>query len=354
MPTYSSLHSQPSKLSMLSAVEDPPVCSGRLCSFCHGEFETQYRKQFANVPSYARPTAAATRRAIAIYNQTRTRSSIPSTYSPAKLGFEDLPAEIRLQIYRSCLQEPNIRSLNVLISAWVRGGGFHADRKLSRYSPLMHIHASHSFPRNLLALNKRIHREALLELYKNIRFRIAASVVSTHIPQLRYWLTLHPMRLTSVLEIPLTIRIWRQLRFVECEESTRAKVLTVGHMRELASTFARMPNLKQVNIFVVIALGHDETYADAVKEVTRQRQWKKRLSILRGGLPASCKSTIIVKADPTHARVSELIRLEQGFVKIFRDAFGEDAFEVRQFDSSDGVHGIWRYGLHLLLITHIS
>jgi hypothetical protein len=201
-------------------------------------------------PRYARSTASATLRAITTIpsrspsskselarQQFRDKNEKLTPRRPGKgATFFDLPFELRLQIYAACLT-PGFNGVARILWGWIKGGGHHYEYGRGFHN--LYLYADCKFPLHLLLICKAISKEARIEIYRMIRFKINAPD-SAHVPQALYWLTTHPLRFTSHLEIPFGINIMRR--------PSKAAQLKKQDVTLLARAIAAMPYLRILEI----------------------------------------------------------------------------------------------------------
>lgn len=310
-------------------MEDSTLCKANFCELCHDQFMSTFQDAHKYAPRYAQPTAATVRRVIAIRLTRPRKSASPPLRANQKHSFEALPAEIRLQIYRTCLRPPSHPSQIVSICGWTKGGGLHADRNpylTDRYRPLMRLRASHSFPRALLMLNKRIYAEAIREIYRMIVFQLAGTTPSKHLSQLKWWLTAHPLRLATCIELPM-----RVLSGIALPNTLRKTTLTISDLKELAALLAGMPNLKQLNVMLTFILVNQDTTA-ALRTCFTAAKWQKRLLQLRKNIPKVCKTTVVLSIEDRFGIRSDDQNLESAVTRLNTEL---DGFDVRSRRSSD-------------------
>lgn len=310
-------------------MEESTICKANFCELCHDQFMSTFQDTHRNAPRYAQPTEATVRRVIATRLSSPRKSVSLPLPTKQKHSFEALPAEIRLQIYRACLRPPSHPSQNVSICGWTKGGGLHADRNpylTDRYRPLMKIRASHGFPRALLMLNKRIYSEAIREIYGMILFQLAGTTPSKHIPQLKWWLTTHPMRLATCIELPM-----RVLSGIGLPNTLRKTTLTISDLKDLAAFLSGMPNLKQLNVMLTFIMVNQDT-ATALRTCLAEGKWQKRLLRLRKNVPKVCKTTVVLSIEDRFGIRSDDQNLESAVAKLNTELEG---FNVRRRSTSD-------------------
>jgi hypothetical protein len=235
-------------------------CTHSYCKLCHGD-----RQHIKNAG-----TASARSRNIAIYyDQQRKVLQSPSAKIPAnkmncpKRGtqFLDLPTEIRLQIYASCLEKSN-----QCIFGSIEGGGDHADFR--RPIGEIRLWASHRFPVSILLANKAICKEARQEIYRLINFRLE-SQSPAELKQVQYWLTKHPLRYATSFEIPIFVCPSGLSPFGFTFRANRNPKMTRDHIVCLARMISHMPNLRYLDIELSIT-----------REIKIQRLSHKRQHIM--------------------------------------------------------------------------
>jgi hypothetical protein len=309
-------------------MEDPPVCRANLCKLCHGDFKAEYQKRTKAMPFYARPTATTMRREIATLLSSSRRAVDETPKSSSRLGLEDFPTEVRLQIYRACLQS----RAGVPIAGWVKGGGFHADRPVAsyQYPKRLFMYATYAFDPVILRLNRRIHVEAQHEIYKHISATICIVDLPTQLLQLKYWLCESPLRFIRAVELPIAILTHRG-------DPLSTKVLpnvgSVGHLRRLGEVFARAPNLRKLSIVAVFYLYSPLDASVVLHRILTEDRWLKRLAMITSSLPATCRSTLVIKVSSRQSHHAlDVLKVEKGIVAFISSNKAFD--EVHQFSTS--------------------
>ena len=301
-------------------MEDPPYCTGRLCKLCHRDFKAKIERRAGKVPCFAKPTKATIRREIATRLASPRKLAPRPAVSRTKVGFEDLPVEIRLQVYRSCLRSDP----GTLLMGWVKGGGLHADAQMPVYERRLYIRPSHAFPRQVLQLNRRIHGEARREIYKNISFNFMISWLEPQLPQIRYWLTQHPLRFAKQIELGASIIVSSSpYRAALWEAPTK-------QMEALGGVFAKASHIRQLKLLVFLDLQAAPRDHEAVdRELIRAKSWKNKLIVLTNLLVPTCKASLSIQAGPARGiGALNTLKLEKRLVEAAAASF--PGLEVRQ------------------------
>lgn len=279
-------------------MEDFPVCRKDLCKICHGDLEEQLTGG-KDSPNYTKLTRAVVLRAI------ETRLKYPRPPTPSKkldhittprLKFEDLPTEIRLQIYRDCLFQ-RANGSGYFIDGWVKGGFKHRRGNERRTSsncdghgsprwPTMHggFEADSRFHTQVFCLNKRIYAEAREEVYRNINIRMRSPYTNAVDGMLKYWFGEHSMRFITRLEVPfyITSMAWRLNR-----PHQDARMLTQQKLRGFARISAQIPNLNRLDVMLLVQYTSVPYFQSKITKLARFRDTVLATAGKRGQLGSS-------------------------------------------------------------------
>jgi len=290
-----------------------PNCTQKYCKLCHGGL-----KQIQQAG-----TDSARRRNIAIHNKQKllafrsTPFKSPSKKSKAppqqRVGFLDLPSELRIEIYALCLAKANCH-----IYGLVEGGGYHPECCPTLAGTKFCLWASHRFPVAILLLNKAIYAEARQEIYRLIKFQLEPKSPA-ELRQIQYWLTKHPVRYATSLEIP----------FFVCPKSfkptgipldrSQTPKMTRDHLVQLTRMISHMPNLRHLDIELFLSYQIRMQFLSPEK----QDMMLCLLFLLRESLPTRIQLRVIVDREfyhnPRHTgtgvkQVNANIRLVESFL----------------------------------------
>lgn len=163
-----------------------------------------------------------------------------------------LPVEVRLQIYRNCVEYRNGKG--VMIRGWFKGGGHHADDELhgaGGFVKRLHIYASHGFYASVLRLNRTVYHEARDEVYRGIGFHVEGKIPQVHLTQLRYWLNEHLMRFARHVTFTLDFPLGAGFDGARGTETRgQRSLITSSEIQSLAKILAKMPNLKIITLLL--------------------------------------------------------------------------------------------------------
>lgn len=187
----------------------------RCCRLCHCH-DPLHQCHKSRVTTYSSPTKASIGRQITLRDEQKAKRFLIRNSPPIEravatrqgLGCLDLPPELRIQIYAYCVEAkaPKDSQLGPLpwchINRTRKVGGERAKRIDEEMD--LSLFAGHTFPPSILQLNKMIYNEAIQEIYKIIRITIRPRTLEI-MQCIRYWLTKHPVRYTTCLEIPFNI-----------------------------------------------------------------------------------------------------------------------------------------------------
>jgi hypothetical protein len=187
-------------------------------------------------------------------------------------------------------------------------------------------------------LNKRINAEATREIYQNITFHVAGMIPAHHLPQLKYWLTTHPMRFTTTLQLPMSI-LFGGTRRSDLMRFLRSKTLVLEYMKQLATMISKMPHLKNLHIILTLLLSRDQSPNEALVYCADEKLWQKRLIALRTSLPPSCEMQMVVRVDDLFQRPVDPRPVEPGLHKL-ASAFEKYDIAWSFTTANDGLHGI--------------
>ena len=282
-----------------------PRCTKNFCEICHAK-TFRYFRTLESGPRHLRPNMLVKNRLIrcALQNEPhlRRRTAVLRTQQQ-DVGFLRLPTEVRLNVYRYCIQWSELK---VRIRGWYKGGGPHADDMIDG-SHINSVHRlfmfAHRFTLPILLLNKLIKREAEAEIFGHLIPRVEAKNSEAHLAQLHYWFTESPFRLSQRVQIVMRFPT-DPMTYSGCQPHlthTRGTwtgsetKLRIHDIEVLASIFHTMPMLKCVELLLQLDKTMCRSRLRTLNEVClKDENYIANLKTIRQGLKASTKLKLVI------------------------------------------------------------
>jgi len=263
-------------------------CRRDFCRFCHRDIPSDV---FLS-SGYLGNTVASKARLLETIRAKNARSN--STQGSHKHGkkpslskarrrspFLELPLEVRLCIYRLCVEENSSVSSRSLC-AWLEGGAWHPNNPPGTRWQVMDLYVYSHVPANLLAVSRQINQEATREVYRQTSVYMTLPIpVNSKI--FAYWFGKHPLRFTKQLTISNSLR-W----------TARNAGLSGGNrsdMLQYATIISLMPSLDTLKFSVDCWCESTHSMTDEF-DMRLKRTWLKNLIVFRDHIPSNVEFTI--------------------------------------------------------------